>query len=195
MKFNHLISFSQHSLITSKNRFTLNSCLTSWISYKKLLVFQKAKHTALYQLNPWAREKKNTKFCLRQNCTIKQYIYHKTRLSSVVAVHLCNSFAEITEGVNWFKNMHKGIYRAFACKYKCYFRIGISGSAFTTELSFLGRAVTKALIGGGGVNIHIFAFCPTNFFWNQLSLELISKEIRRAEREYMNMHPPPQLTL
>ena len=28
------------------------------------------------------------------------------------------------------------------------------------------RAVTKALIGGGGggVDIHIFAFCPTNFF-------------------------------
>ena len=27
------------------------------------------------------------------------------------------------------------------------------------------RAVTKALIGGGGgVHIHIFAFCPTNFF-------------------------------
>ena len=25
------------------------------------------------------------------------------------------------------------------------------------------RAVTKALIGGG-VHIHIFAFCPTNFF-------------------------------
>ena len=55
------------------------------------------------------------------------------------------------------------------------------------------RAETKALIGG--VYIHIFAFCPTNFFWNQLSLQLISKEIRRAEREYMNMHPPPQLTL
>ena len=51
------------------------------------------------------------------------------------------------------------------------------------------RAVTKALIGG--VDIHIFAFCQTNFFWNQLSLKLISKEIRRAEREYMNMHPPP----
>ena len=26
------------------------------------------------------------------------------------------------------------------------------------------RAETKALIGGGGVHIHIFAFCPTNFF-------------------------------
>ena len=26
------------------------------------------------------------------------------------------------------------------------------------------RAVTKALIGGGGLHIHIFAFCPTNFF-------------------------------
>ena len=50
------------------------------------------------------------------------------------------------------------------------------------------RAVTKALIGG---DIHIFSFCPTNFFLNQLSLKLISKEIRREEREYMNMHPPP----
>ena len=45
--------------------------------------------------------------------------------------------------------------------------------------------------GGGGVNIHIFAFCPMNFFWNQLSLELILKEIRRAEREYMNIHLLP----
>ena len=36
-------------------------------------------------------------------------------------------------------------------------------------------------------------FCPTNLFWNQLSLQLISKEIRRAEREYMNMHPPPPI--
>ena len=26
-----------------------------------------------------------------------------------------------------------------------------------------------------------------------LSLQLISEEIRRAEREYMNMHPPPQI--
>ena len=49
----------------------------------------------------------------------------------------------------------------------------------------------EALIGGGGgVDIHIFAFCPTNFFLNQLSLQLISKEIRRGEREYMNMLPP-----
>ena len=43
------------------------------------------------------------------------------------------------------------------------------------------------------MDIHIFAFCPTNFFSNQLSLQLISKEIRRAEREYMNMHPPPPI--
>ena len=52
------------------------------------------------------------------------------------------------------------------------------------------RGETRALIGGGGVNIHIFLFCPTNFFWNQLSLRLISKEIRRAEHEYMNIQPP-----
>ena len=29
------------------------------------------------------------------------------------------------------------------------------------------RAIARALIGGGGgVYIHIFVFCPTNFFWN-----------------------------
>ncbi len=26
------------------------------------------------------------------------------------------------------------------------------------------RAVARAVIGGGGGYIHIFAFCPTNFF-------------------------------
>ena len=55
------------------------------------------------------------------------------------------------------------------------------------------RTATKALIEE--VDIHILAFCPTNSFEIKLSLQLISKEIRRAEREYMNMHPPPQLTL
>ena len=35
------------------------------------------------------------------------------------------------------------------------------GSTFHIHAS---RAVTKALIGGGGVDIHILAFCPTNFF-------------------------------
>ena len=30
--------------------------------------------------------------------------------------------------------------------------------------AFVFRVETKALIGGGGVHIHILAFCPTNFF-------------------------------
>ena len=43
------------------------------------------------------------------------------------------------------------------------------------------RAETRALIwGGGGGNIHISAFCPTK-----------SKEISRAEHEYMNINSPP----
>ena len=60
---------------------------------------------------------------------------------------------------------------------------------------FVYRGETRALIGGGGGggNIHIFLFCPTNVFSNQLSLRLISKEIRRAEHEYMNIHPPPPI--
>ena len=28
------------------------------------------------------------------------------------------------------------------------------------------RAVARTLIGGGGVHIHIFMFCPTDFFSN-----------------------------
>ena len=29
-----------------------------------------------------------------------------------------------------------------------------------------------------------------NFFWNQLLLGLVSKEIRQEEHEYMNIHSP-----
>ena len=39
------------------------------------------------------------------------------------------------------------------------------------------------------MDIHIFGFCATNFFRNQLFLEFISKEIGRAEHEYMNITP------
>ena len=40
------------------------------------------------------------------------------------------------------------------------------------------------------VYIHIFVLCPTevNLIFE---VNLISKEIRRAEHEYMNIHPPP----
>ena len=54
------------------------------------------------------------------------------------------------------------------------------------------RAVTRVLIGGGGVYIHIFV---TNFLLNQLFLTLISKEIGRTEHEYINIHLPPEVTL
>ena len=46
------------------------------------------------------------------------------------------------------------------------------------------RAVARALIGG--VYIHIFRSCPTSFF----EIKLFSKEVSRAEPEYMNIHPP-----
>ena len=37
---------------------------------------------------------------------------------------------------------------------------------YLKKLALQSRGETRALIGGGGVNIHIFVFCPTNFFWN-----------------------------
>ena len=51
------------------------------------------------------------------------------------------------------------------------------------------RAASRALIGGD-IDIHIFAFCPANIFWNQLLLDLIAKEIRWADGEDMNTPPP-----
>ena len=37
----------------------------------------------------------------------------------------------------------------------------VAHPALVTKLN---RAITRALIGGGGVFIHIFTFCPTSFF-------------------------------
>ena len=45
--------------------------------------------------------------------------------------------------------------------------------------------VTRALIGGGCIVIYSCSARRISFEMN-----LISKEIRRAEHEYMNIHPP-----
>ena len=53
------------------------------------------------------------------------------------------------------------------------------------------RAETRTLIGGGVYSyIHVL---PDRFLFKLMDLNLISKETRRAEHEYMNT-PPPQLT-
>ena len=50
---------------------------------------------------------------------------------------------------------------------------------------------SRALIGGGCIFIYSCSARLISF-----EINLISKEISRAEHEYMNMHPPPpQLTL
>ena len=38
-------------------------------------------------------------------------------------------------------------------------------------------AVATTLIGGGGVFIHIFMFCPTSFFWNQIQIYQFEKKL------------------
>ena len=43
------------------------------------------------------------------------------------------------------------------------------------------------VIGGAGVFIHIFVLCSTDI---SFEINSNSKEIRRAEHEYMNKHPP-----
>ena len=38
-------------------------------------------------------------------------------------------------------------------------------------------AVARTLIGGGGGVIHIFMFCPTSFFWNQVQIYQFEKKL------------------
>lgn len=61
-------------------------------------------------------------------------------------------------------------------------------------LNIVIRDVARVLIGEPGVYIHIFVFCPTSLFSNQMLLWLISKQISWAEDQYVNKHPP-QLNL
>ena len=42
--------------------------------------------------------------------------------------------------------------------------------------------------GGGGGNLRVL---PDEFLLKSVVFKLISKEISRAEHEYMNLHPPP----
>ena len=49
---------------------------------------------------------------------------------------------------------------------------------------FIDRAVARALIGGGGIFIYSGSARLVYF-----EIKLISKEVRLAEPEYMNIHP------
>ena len=55
------------------------------------------------------------------------------------------------------------------------------------------RGVTRALIwGGGGRGVYSYIrVLPDGFLLKSIVFNFISKEIRRAEHEYMNMPPPP----
>ena len=56
------------------------------------------------------------------------------------------------------------------------------------------RAVTKALIGGGGGAYSYIRVLPDEFLLKSTVMtNWFSKEIRRAEREYMNIYPPPPI--
>ena len=51
------------------------------------------------------------------------------------------------------------------------------------------RAVTKALIGGGG--IHIFSFCPTNFFLKSVVIKVDFKRNSSGRTRIYEYAPPP----
>ncbi len=63
------------------------------------------------------------------------------------------------------------------------------------ELWYLPAFATleRVNLGGGGVYSYIRVM-PDGFLLKSVVFKLISKEISRAEHEYMNIHPP-QLTL
>ena len=46
-------------------------------------------------------------------------------------------------------------------------------SVYTPDIN---RDVTRTLIGGGGGDIHIFMFCPTSFFSNQIQISQFEKK-------------------
>ena len=84
---------------------------------------------------------------------------------------------------------------------KILFYFDFTGNVTTTSCaSNCGPALkdlTRTLIGGGvgGVYSYIHVL-PARFLFKLRYLNLIWKETRRAEHEYMNIHtpPPPQLT-
>ena len=57
-----------------------------------------------------------------------------------------------------------------------------------------GRDVTRTLIGGGGggVYIHIFMFCSTSFFLNQIQIDQFEKKL--VGQTWIYEYTPPQLT-
>ena len=52
------------------------------------------------------------------------------------------------------------------------------------------RAVARAVIGGGG-GIFVYSCYARRISFEKVVFKLISKEISRAEHEYMNTPPPP----
>ena len=54
------------------------------------------------------------------------------------------------------------------------------------------RAVARVLIVGGGGCIFIYSSCARLV---SFEIKLISKEVSRAEPEYMNIHPPPPISV
>ena len=74
----------------------------------------------------------------------------------------------------------------------------LRGSGTETSLSKpvqtdTSRGETRALIGGGGCEYSYLLVLPDEFHLKSAVIKLISKEIRRAEHEYMNIHPPPPI--
>ena len=59
------------------------------------------------------------------------------------------------------------------------------------------RAETRALIWGGGGEYSYIRVLPDEFLLKSVVFKYISKEISRAEHEYMNINspPPPQLSV
>ncbi len=59
---------------------------------------------------------------------------------------------------------------------------------FRVQMAFRDSGVTRALIGGGGGGCIFIYSCSARRI--SFEIKFISKEIRRAEHEYMNIHPP-----
>ena len=67
----------------------------------------------------------------------------------------------------------------------------IPGHSYNVHSLLESRAVTRTLIGGGGGVYSYIHVLPDRFLFKLINLNLILKNTRRAEHEYMNIHHPP----
>ena len=65
----------------------------------------------------------------------------------------------------------------------------------TDFMSKICKLILLRTLIGGGVFIHIFMFCPSSFFWNQIQIYQFEKKLVGQNMNIWINTPPPLYTL